>query len=69
MDSLISALTLSYLLPTAAHVFLFLPLTNPSMVAPSRIFLNTKTTIVFMYFSLLSGKIPCTQYFSVSLGA
>ena len=56
MDSLISALTLSYLLPVAAHVFLFLPLTNPSMVAPSRIFLNTKTTNVFMYFSLLSGK-------------
>ena len=38
-------------------------LTNPSIVAPSRIFLNTKATIVFMYFSLLSGKIPCTQYF------
>ena len=31
-------------------------LTNPSMVAPSRIFLNTKATIVFMYFSLLSSK-------------
>ena len=26
MDSLISALTLSYLLPTAAHIFLFLPI-------------------------------------------
>ena len=25
MDSLISALTLSYLLPAAAHIFLFLP--------------------------------------------